>query len=438
MRAALRGLTTRGRSFLAAGAAAAVAALVLAEKDLLRVSVLLVALPLIAASYVARGRRRLECHRRVLPARIAADGSARVELELRNTSRLPSGTLLVDDHLPYALGAHPRVVLERLGQGQASTVAYTLRPAVRGHYPIGPLTVRVTDPFGLCESAREFPEIVEVTVLPVTTPLAAVRLVGERSGAGDSRGRSVAVHGDDDIAAREYRHGDDLRRVHWRSTARSGELMVRREEQPWESRATVLLDTRADAHLGDGADGSFEWAVSAVASVAVHLRAHGHKVRLVCDGAATETNRHTPTTVDVDAVDAVTEAALLDHLADIGVQRHSDLRTIVDQVRKRQHGGLVVAALGTVDDVQARALSRLRAHGGTALALVVDATRWSTPDPDARQAWERAHAAGTQALRAAGWRVVSVGRGDDLAQLWPQLGRRGRRISPVPAAGALS
>ncbi len=51
---------------------------------------------------------------------------------------------------------------------------------------------------------------------------------------------------------REYRLGDDLRRVHWASTARTGDLMVRREEQPWQSRATVLLDTRRMAHAGIG------------------------------------------------------------------------------------------------------------------------------------------------------------------------------------------
>ena len=73
-----------------------------------------------------------------------------------------------------------------------------------------------------------------------------MRLAGEATGYGDGRQRSLALAGEDDVIPRGYRHGDDLRRVHWRSTARYGELMVRREEQPQRARCTVLLDTRRD------------------------------------------------------------------------------------------------------------------------------------------------------------------------------------------------
>ena len=80
---------------------------------------------------------------------------------------------------------------------------------------------------------------------------------------------------------RDYRRGDDLRRVHWRSSARTGELMVRREEQPWQSRATLFLDNRARSHRGQGVASSLEAAVSAAASVAMHLSSRGFAVRLV-------------------------------------------------------------------------------------------------------------------------------------------------------------
>ena len=293
MRAGLRGLTTRGRSFLAAAVAAAISAGILGEKDLLRVAVLLAILPLLAAAYVGRSRYKLACNRSLDPHRVPVGANSRVVLRLQNLSRLPTGTLLLEDRLPYALGSRPRVVLERLGAHQASSVAYTVRADVRGRYDVGPLVVRLTDPFGLCELTRSFPSTDHLTVIPQVTPLPSVRLAGEYAGSGDSRARSVAVHGEDDAATREYRRGDDLRRVHWRSTARTGELMVRREEQPWESRATVVLDTRAYGHRGEGPTASFEWAVSAAASIAVHLRQAGYKLRLVTGSGA-----------DVDASEA--------------------------------------------------------------------------------------------------------------------------------------
>src|SRR5215469_15964213 len=283
MRQAMRGLTTRGRSFLAAAAAAAFSAFVLGERDLLRVAILLAALPLLAAAYVGQTRYRLACTRSLNPGRIPVGSPSRIQLRLSNLSRLPTGTLLLEDRLPYALGSRPRVVLERLGAHQASSVAYTVRADVRGRYPIGPLVIRLTDPFGLCELTRSFPSVDKLTVIPQVVTLPHVRLAGEYAGTGESRARSVAVHGEDDAATREYRRGDDLRRVHWRSTARTGELMVRREEQPWESRATIVLDTRARAHRGEGPTASFEWAVSAAASIAEHLRHAGYKARLVTD-----------------------------------------------------------------------------------------------------------------------------------------------------------
>jgi uncharacterized protein (DUF58 family) len=184
MREALGGLTTRGRSFLAAAAAATISALILGERDLLRVAVLLAVLPLLAAAYVGRSRYKLACNRSLEPGRAPVGASARVVLRLQNMSRLPTGTLLLEDRLPYALGSRPRVVLERLAAHQASSVAYTVRADVRGRYPVGPLVVRLTDPFGLCELNRSFPSVDRLTVIPQVTALPTVRLAGEYAGSG--------------------------------------------------------------------------------------------------------------------------------------------------------------------------------------------------------------------------------------------------------------
>ncbi|GAA3942351.1 DUF58 domain-containing protein [Actinoplanes auranticolor] len=412
MREAMRGLTTRGRSFLAAGSAAAISAFILGEKDLLRVAILLAMLPLLAAAYVGRSRYKLACTRSLEPGRAPVGSSARVILRLQNMSRLPTGTLLLEDRLPYALGSRPRVVLERLGAHQASSVAYTVRADVRGRYPVGPLVIRLTDPFGLCELTRSFPSVDRLTVIPQVVPLPAVRLAGEYAGTGDSRARSVAVHGEDDAATREYRRGDDLRRVHWRSTARTGELMVRREEQPWESRATVVLDTRQAAHRGEGPTASFEWAVSAAASIAMHLRQSGYKLRLV-----------TGTGIDVDATEIGGEGAILDTLADVKLTRAGDISVLVDQVRRRSDGGLVIGLFGTLSVAEAEVLTGLRGNGATCIGFAIDSSTWVNMAPGERTEADRAHGATALALVRSGWRSVPVAHGDSLAALWPAAGR---------------
>jgi uncharacterized protein (DUF58 family) len=358
---------------------------------------------------------------------VPVGASARVVLRLQNMSRLPTGTLLLEDRLPYALGSRPRVVLERLGAHQASSVAYTVRADVRGRYEVGPLIVRLTDPFGLCELIRSFPSVDRLTVIPQVVQLPTVRLAGEYAGTGDSRARSVAVHGEDDAATREYRNGDDLRRVHWRSTARTGELMVRREEQPWESRATVVLDTRAFAHRGEGPTASFEWAVSAAASIAVHLRHAGYKLRLVSvSGEARRRDNAPPVGIDADATEATGDGVLLDHLADVRLSQRADIARLVELVRRRSDGGLVIALLGTLSAAEAELLAALRGNSATCVAFLVDSSTWLNLPPAVREEADRQHTAAALVLLHSGWRVVGVSHGDRLAALWPQAARGGQ------------
>ena len=411
MREGLRGLTTRGKSFLACAVTVFLAALMFGEKDLLRVAVLIGLLPLLAAWYVGRTRYKLACTRSLVPTRTPVGASARVVLRLQNLSALPTGTMLLEDRLPYALGSRPRLVLERLGRRQASSVAYSVRADIRGRYEIGPLVVRLTDPYGLCELARAFPSVDKLTVTPTVVPLPSIRLAGEYTGSGDSRARSVAVHGEDDAATREYRHGDDLRRVHWRSTARVGELMVRREEQPWESRATLILDVRKGAHRGEGPTASFEWAVSAVASIAVHLCEAGYRLRLVTDGA------------DIDAGESDGDTAILDHLAEVKTLARVDLGRVAERLRHRSDGGLVIAVMGLLSPGDAELVAGLRGPNATALAFLVDSTTWLTLPAPARAEADNARAAAALRLLRSNWRVIGAAHGDKLPTLWPRAAR---------------
>src|SRR3954464_752874 len=281
MREALSGLTVRGRAFLAAGVTAVVCAILLGQPTWTRVGVLVAALPVLTAYVLGRSRYRLALVRSVAPQTVTAGQPATVQLTMTNEGRTPSGVLMLEDHVPYVLGTRPRFVLDGIGHGWRRHATYQVRSDVRGRYEIGPMSVRVSDPFGLVELGRSFRSTATLTVTPRTVPLPPIPLGGAWTGSGDNRPRAFAIGSAEDVTVREYRRGDDLRRVHWRSSARVGELMVRREEQPWQSRATLFLDNRASAHRGQGIASSLEGAVAAAASIAVHLTHRGFAVRLV-------------------------------------------------------------------------------------------------------------------------------------------------------------
>ncbi|AQZ64818.1 unnamed protein product [[Actinomadura] parvosata subsp. kistnae] len=419
MRAGLKALTSRGRSFLASGIAALLMAFLLGENDLFRIGVLVTALPLLAAMVVARTRYRLSCARRLDPPRAEVGGEATVTLRLENVTRLPTGLLLIEDTVPYALGVRPRFVLDRVEPRGVREIDYRVRSDLRGRYTIGPLSIRIADPFGLVELTRSFTISDTLVVTPHVAALPHVRLSGEWTGGGDSRTRSVAAAGDDDVAPREYRQGDDLRRVHWRSTARYGELMVRREEQQWQSRGALLLDTRRHAHRGEGPRSSFEVAVSAAASIGVHLAHEGLGLRLVTDQGAEH------------LTDSGLSYSLLDTLA---VVRHSPARSLemgISALRSGGGDGLIVAVLGAMDADEARELARLRHSGITAVAVLLDVSTWESRD----RAAEENHLAVQTVLAGYGWRIVRLPAGTSIASVWQDAANRGR-YALNPAGGA--
>ncbi|MBT2525777.1 DUF58 domain-containing protein [Streptomyces sp. ISL-99] len=445
LRAAMSGLTTRGRSFLAAGVAAAVCAYVLGQGDLLRVGLLLAVLPLVCVAVLYRTRYRVAGSRRLTPSRAATGSEARVHLRMDNVSRLPTGLLMLQDRVPYVLGPRPRFVLDRVEAGGRREVSYRVRSDLRGRYPLGPLQLRLTDPFGMCELTRSFSAYDTLTVIPRVEALPAVRMTGEASGYGDGRNRSLALAGEDDVIPRGYRHGDDLRRVHWRSTARYGELMVRREEQPQRARCTVLLDTRRVAYQGAGPDSAFEWAVSGAASALVHMLERGFSVRLLTDTGNSVPGEGSGGFAGATQETADSAGLMMDTLAVVGHSDSAGLSASYDVLRGGNEG-LLVAFFGDLDEDQAAVAARMRQRSGAAVAFVLDSETWTLGKApgqglavDAAGLMARVPAAAEERvrpLREAGWTVLTVPPGMPLADLWRMAERQRTGSGVSPAGGA--
>lgn len=419
MREALRGLTIRGRAFLAAGITAIVCGVLIDQRELARVGVLLAALPLATALVAARGRYRLALVRTVVPPVVSAGEPARVDLALTNEGWIPTGSLLLEEALPFSLGSRPRFVMGRMLGSRRLT--YQVRSDVRGRFEIGPMTVRVSDPFGLVELGRSFQSSTALTVTPRPVPLTAVGAVAGQSAAGDARPRSFTSGSAEDVTVREYRRGDELRRVHWRSSARVGELMVRREEQPWQSRATVLLDNRTHAHRGTGAASSFEAAVVVAASVAVHLERQGFTVRLVTSSGDLAGQGWHQRSTGADT------GGLLEALA--SVQRSPAAAVDSSWLNEAGSGGVTVAVLGAVDDADVALLRRIRHHAGAALAFTLDVGAWQSAPASLPRA---------SALAQHGWRTGVLRPQDRIDDVWRQIGARAAASTAATAASAAS
>ncbi|HET6209229.1 MAG TPA: DUF58 domain-containing protein, partial [Jatrophihabitans sp.] len=234
-------LSTRGRTFIAVGVLALLTGLLLGVVDLQRVGVLLLVLPVPAWLAVRQARSGLRVGHAVSPSRIVVGDRAEVRLVLGNPQAFGTGPLRITESVP---GGRPlRFSVAGVRGRQRRTVAYPLPELRRGRYLVGPTTVIASDPFGLVTADTRSTDTAQLIVQPRTVPLAPLTLpIAWRDGAA-TLSHSVGAGGSDDASVRAFRDGDDLRKIHWRSTAKSGELMVRQEERPWHGESLILLDT---------------------------------------------------------------------------------------------------------------------------------------------------------------------------------------------------
>ena len=250
----MRDLTVRGRCFLAAGAAAIICGIQIGERDFVRIGLLAMLVPTLAWLLLRRTERNVWVRRNVSALQVEAGdtGAGRG----RDRQRRPAHRHPAPRGGALAGAGSAAAVRGRADGGRRDRRArsYQIHTESRGRYPVGPMHVRVGDPLGMVDFDQALPSTATILVTPRTEPLPQIPLTGRWAGAGDNRTRDLLGGGSPDVTIREYRLGDDLRRIHWPTSARAGELMVRREEQQWQSRCTLLIDNRRISHRGYGAD----------------------------------------------------------------------------------------------------------------------------------------------------------------------------------------
>ncbi len=397
-------LTRRGWSLTGAAFGLVIGSYLLGTVEMLAVGLASLLLVVGAAAWLRfQAPPTLAVSRRVHPDRLHVGSEGRIDLLVENLGTRSTPLLAATDWFDEGRRA-ARFLVPPLATGATARAAYRIPTRRRGRYRVGPLAVAVTDPFGVARRAEPSAGEAELVVRPRVHDIVAPVAVGSRISAEYEATAARAVVsdlGDEFATLREYELGDDLRRVHWRSTARTGELMIRQDEARWRSRAAVVLDVLPGAH--DAA--SFEIAVEAAASVTARLARLRRRVELVTSAGEVLGTGGDPRH---DVVDA---------LATVGPDDRDRLTVVLEQLRTHRRVDLVVAVLGRVAPDTLRALGTFGGIGVIVVltqpaavaplpsVVVVDAS--ATPFPAAwnetlaRPSWGRRSSAGFPASSGA-------------------------------------
>lgn len=270
--------TRQGWSTLFGGVASIVLGRLFGLIELYIVGSALLAAFAIGLLIVNRPLPRLAVRRVARPPTVGVGEPARVDIQVANHSSVRAPKLTLWEPVGDRGGAPMQ--LAPLGAGETVSAAYRVPTNRRGIVRTGPLRAERSDLLGLARRSSWLAGAGEVLVVPQQLTL-AFPTAGSAGRLGEHlRMKSYGQSGTEFHSQREYIAGDDLRRINWKSSARSTTLIVRETALESVQRCTVVLDTIADSYDHDG----FERAIVAAASVVAAASAAGIAARLVAPG----------------------------------------------------------------------------------------------------------------------------------------------------------
>jgi uncharacterized protein (DUF58 family) len=350
------------------------------EVELLGTAAFLIAAVAAAVVIVRSAPPSAAVRRRIFPTRVNEGDRVVVEVELSTQRRL--GDLTLEDRV-HGLGV-ARFAAARSGAGRPLVARYDVTCRERGVYPVGPAEVTTADPLGLAQRSAPAGEPGRLVVFPRVEDLEGFPAVRGYDGSVRSTRPSGLPHGGEDFfTLREYQLGDDLRKVHWPTSAKRDRLMIKQLEIPWLSRALVVFDQRATRYPTPDA---FEQAVRGAASAVRHLYAGGYSPDLWAGEQATGLTSGTRFTQSMELLAGIQPAPRFDLNAAIGRLR-----------RTRVGGGALVIVTGVPDESVLAAYRALASDFNRTVVMAV------TLPGDLGLAALRTAGAATVSTRPAGW-----------------------------------
>jgi uncharacterized protein (DUF58 family) len=299
----------------------------------------------------------------------------RVTYTLRNSSRLPKFWLEV--HNPTTLpGGLPGRALSLGGRQERS---WLIRVPLdrRGQFRIEPLAIRTGDPFGFFEASASVGQGISVVVYPRLEPLPLWRLPAaslEGSHASPERTLQTTPLA---TSVRPYAPGDSMNRIHWKSTARHGEIQVKEFDLEQTADAWIVLDLERGIQTGRGEESTTEAAVRAAASIADKALQEGRAV-----GMTVNANRTAFLPPDRGGRQHLKIMQLL--AAVEGDGRSPLIETLIQTVGRLRRGMTVVVITASLDPAWVRAISAIRNRGVACVVVTLDAAAYERAVLDAR------------------------------------------------------
>ena len=327
-------------------------------------------LALVGASFLTPHRLGQIAVARVTPVRAPRGAAVRTSIVVRNVGKRRVPPFRLQDVFPGLAGG--AIAVDRL-EGRMEIERVLLRTATRrGEWEEGIVVISTGAPFGLVRSVRRLRVPSPFTVVPAWDELTSFPILEPSSAPHETlheRARTGA--GQEFLGVREYRPGDSPRLVHWRSTARFGQLVVKELEDEAATPVTILL---SGADHGTPPDSSFEVRVSAAASIAAYAIVTGHPVRMLRHGATGVEELRRPGRDDVLGWLASAVSTRKGPGPLVGALRHVRRGTVVVLESTEADPGELDAALGAI-----------QAAGARSIAVLAVASTWTGGSPSSQE-----------------------------------------------------
>jgi len=290
---------------------------------------------------------RLSCRRQLSERRVFPGETIRVKLQVANRKPLPLPWIQVDDEIPQALSGAPALPGEKPGFVSIRRSAamlwyssvkwkYELPCLKRGFYPLGPALIRSGDIFGLYSRSLRTTVEDAIIVYPKLLPVGFLRIPSQQPMGGSRSAYRLFQDPTRPVGVRDYQHGDSLRHVHWKASARLQSLQVKVFEPTTTFEVAVFLSV--DSFKGNGSfnEEDFELGISVAASLAHHVVEQGTPAGVFVNTRAVDSGQAV-SLAPSSSRDQLT--AILEALAKVTASSSGPLDLFLENEQKALHAG---------------------------------------------------------------------------------------------------